>query len=31
MEAITLGLGERLEPKVLPSQRANSRSWDDTR
>ena len=31
MKAITLGLGERLEPKVLPSQRANSRSWDDTR
>ena len=31
MKAITLGLGERLEPKILPSQRANSRSWDDTR
>jgi len=31
MKAITLGLGERLEPKVLPSQRANSRSWDDIR
>lgn len=29
MKAITLGLGERLEPKVLPSRRASSRSWDD--